>query len=147
VARKPTDYVQFKLRIREALRRKIERAAALRDHSANAEAVWRIERTFEQDEAIAEAARDMEVREAEIQEQWRQHIEEEARRKAKYEASLRDSAILNIILRDQPLLRTVARLLDDEDNPRWRDTPESRKAFADRLHGIIVNNEFSGDDE
>ena len=46
MARRPTEYVQFKLRIRESLRRKIEKAAELRDHSANAEAVWRIERTF-----------------------------------------------------------------------------------------------------
>ena len=147
MARKPTEYVQFKLRIRESLRRKIERAAELRNHSANAEAVWRIERTFDQDEAIAEATKDMEAREAELQEEWRRHFEEEAKKKAKYEASLRDSAILDVILKNQPLLRTVARLLDDENNPQWMATLEGRKAVADRLHTIIINNEFLGDDE
>src|SRR3954447_14861831 len=50
MARKPTDYVQFKLRIRESLRRRIEKAAAKKKVSANAEAIERIEKTFVQDE-------------------------------------------------------------------------------------------------
>jgi hypothetical protein len=47
MARKPTDYVQFKLRIRESLRRKIENAAAKQKHSANAEAVQRLSESFD----------------------------------------------------------------------------------------------------
>ena len=49
MARKATEFVQFKLRVREALRKKIEREATLSDHSANAEAVERLERSFERD--------------------------------------------------------------------------------------------------
>jgi hypothetical protein len=53
MARKPTEYVQFKLRIRESLRRKIEKAAEKRAISANAEAVDRLEITFREEEASA----------------------------------------------------------------------------------------------
>jgi len=147
MARKPTDYLQVKVRMREALRRKLERAAELRKHSANAEAIWRIERTFAQDENIAAAAKTMEAREAELREMFEREVAERARQEERFKASLRDSTILNIILRNQPLLRAVARLLDDEDNPQWRETSEGRRALADRLHSIIVNNEFDGDEE
>jgi hypothetical protein len=46
VARKPAEFVQFKLRIREGLRRDLEREARKKDHSANQEAVDRLERSF-----------------------------------------------------------------------------------------------------
>jgi hypothetical protein len=42
VARKPTDTVQLKLRFPEALRRRLERQAALKKHSMNAEIVDRL---------------------------------------------------------------------------------------------------------
>jgi hypothetical protein len=51
MARKPTEFVQFKLRIREGLRREIERAAKKKAISANAEAVERLEQSFKADAA------------------------------------------------------------------------------------------------
>jgi hypothetical protein len=47
MARKPTDIVQYKLRIRESLRRRIEQAAKKNGVSANQEMVGRLERSFE----------------------------------------------------------------------------------------------------
>jgi hypothetical protein len=44
--RKETDFVQFKLRIREGLRRRIQREAEKKKISANAEAVERLEKSF-----------------------------------------------------------------------------------------------------
>jgi hypothetical protein len=54
MARKATDFVQFKLRIREGLRRKIERSAEKKKISANAEAVELLEAAFENEEHIGE---------------------------------------------------------------------------------------------
>jgi len=45
--RKPTDIVQYKLRIRESLRRRIEHAAKKRGLSANQEMAIRLEHSFE----------------------------------------------------------------------------------------------------
>jgi hypothetical protein len=56
-SRKPTEFVQFKLRVREGLRKRIEREAKRRDESANNEAVRRLEESFEFEEDIAELAR------------------------------------------------------------------------------------------
>jgi hypothetical protein len=145
MARKSTDYVQFKLRIRESLRRKIERAAEKKAISANAEAVERIEKTFAEEERQLAFEKEMDERREELDAQYREYHEEQARKDAEYEAALRDSLILNIILREQPLLRRIAMEIDVE--PEWRDSVEMRKALADRLHQIIVSNDFSGDDE
>ena len=49
MARKPTDIVQYKLRIRESLRRRIEQAAKKNGVSANQEMVSRLARSFEQE--------------------------------------------------------------------------------------------------
>jgi hypothetical protein len=49
VAKKPTEFTQFKLRIREGLRREIEKAAKKKGRSANSEAVARLEKSFEAD--------------------------------------------------------------------------------------------------
>jgi hypothetical protein len=46
MARKPTDYVQFKLRIRQSLLKQIQKEAEKKKHSANNEAVERLERSF-----------------------------------------------------------------------------------------------------
>jgi len=53
--RKPTAIVQYKLRIREALRRRIEAAAKARRVSANAEMAQRLEQSFEQREHVSVA--------------------------------------------------------------------------------------------
>jgi hypothetical protein len=50
MARKPTDTVQLKLRFPEALRRQLERAAAPKDESMNAEIVHRLEESFRTEE-------------------------------------------------------------------------------------------------
>jgi len=47
MARKGTEWVQFKLRIREGLRREIEREAKKKARSANNEASERLEKSFE----------------------------------------------------------------------------------------------------
>jgi hypothetical protein len=50
MARKPTDYVQFKLRVRRSLLLKIQREAEKKKHSANTEAVERLEESFVRNE-------------------------------------------------------------------------------------------------
>lgn len=50
MAKKPTDYVQFKLRVRRALLVKIQREAEKKKHSANTEAVNRLEESFDRSE-------------------------------------------------------------------------------------------------
>jgi hypothetical protein len=63
--RKPTDIVQLKLRLREDLRRKLEREAARKKHSLNTEMVERLNESFSRDaaEVVTEAmARDFHAR-------------------------------------------------------------------------------------
>ena len=50
MTKRPTDIVPTMLRIREELRKRIEREAKKRDHSLNAEMVDRLERSFGRDE-------------------------------------------------------------------------------------------------
>jgi predicted nuclease with TOPRIM domain len=57
-SRKPTDYVQFKLRIRQSLLKQLQREAAKKKHSANNEAVERLERSFANE---AKELRDSEI--------------------------------------------------------------------------------------
>jgi Arc-like DNA binding domain len=47
--RKKTDIVQFKLRIREALRRRLEAVARAEERSLNSEIAHRLEKSFEQE--------------------------------------------------------------------------------------------------
>jgi hypothetical protein len=144
MARKPTEYVQFKLRIRESLRRKIEKAAEKKARSANAEAVERIEQTFEEEERWEAHHKDLEASQAELDEQQREWYAELARREAVEQAALRDSLVLNMMIESRRgsahLVRTLVRALGD--NPEWAETPESKQAFADRLHRYIMNNDF-----
>ena len=140
MARKPTEYVQFKLRIRESLRRKIEKAAEKKAHSANAEAVERIEQTFEEEERWEAHHKEMEERRAEVEEEERQWHEEQAREKAEHEAALRDSRVLNILVggdENARLLRLM--ILGMGNNPEWAATPESRQAFADKVRHFLVS--------
>jgi hypothetical protein len=50
MAKKPTDVVQFKLRVRRSLLQKIQREAEKKKHSANTEAVNRLEESFDRSE-------------------------------------------------------------------------------------------------
>jgi hypothetical protein len=54
VARKPTDIVKLQLRLPEALRRRLERAAKAHDRSMNTEIVLRLEEAFQMDELNAQ---------------------------------------------------------------------------------------------
>jgi hypothetical protein len=147
MARKPTDYVQVKVRMREALRRKLERAAEKKKISTNAEAVERIEYTFAEEEEHEAQRKYMEEEREEINEQQRQYYEEQARLEERHKAALRDSKILNMMVEfkypSALLLRVLAR--EAVANPEWASTPESRGAFADRLHSIITTRDFTGD--
>jgi uncharacterized membrane protein YheB (UPF0754 family) len=49
MARRATETVQTNLRMKESLRRKLEREAQKRGHSFNREILWRIEESFEKD--------------------------------------------------------------------------------------------------
>ncbi len=61
VARKPTDTVKLQLRLDEALRRQLERAARANDHSMNSEIIHRLERSFHSDRAVDAVAMAMEL--------------------------------------------------------------------------------------
>jgi Arc-like DNA binding domain len=56
MARKPTDEVQLKLRFSEALRRRLERAAARNNRSMNTEIIHRLGQSFERAELPAAKA-------------------------------------------------------------------------------------------
>jgi hypothetical protein len=146
---KLTDIVPVKLRMREALRRKLERGAQLRGHSANAEAVWRIERTFDQDDQYAVDIKKMEEREAALQEMYRDQVEEQTRKEADLKAALRDTKILNMMIDNQyaggMLLRSLAREI--AHHPDWADNESNRRAFAERMRLIIADNVFTEDEE
>jgi hypothetical protein len=55
MASKPTDYVQFKLRVRQSLVKRLQKEAGKKKHSANIEAVERLEQSFANE---AQATRD-----------------------------------------------------------------------------------------
>jgi hypothetical protein len=146
IARKATELVPTMLRIRESLRKRLERAAKSNAVSINQEITTRLERTFTQDEEIEAQTEKMEEREAELREMYREHIEEQARKEADLAAALRDTKILNMMVENQypggMLLRSVAREITDQ--PNWAETAETRQAFAEKLHWIITNNLFTG---
>jgi hypothetical protein len=58
MARKPTDMVQLKLRFSEALRRRLERAAARNNRSMNTEIIHRLQGSFAFEAGTAQASRD-----------------------------------------------------------------------------------------
>jgi len=83
MARKSSDIVQFKLRIREELRRRLERAADTHDVSINHEMASRLERSFDHDTArtLEMIARDIEINWALFGERFlRLHFEAETAR-------------------------------------------------------------------
>src|SRR4051794_26708753 len=72
MARKPTEYVQFKLRVREGLRAKIEREAKKRGESTNNEAVERLEKSFEAEQRMAAFTEQFEARIDDWRQRWEQ---------------------------------------------------------------------------
>ena len=76
MGRPKTAIVGIKLRMREPLRKKLEVAAKARGVSLNAEAVARLERTFEM-EMVADVIRDvMAESNAEQAVQWQRRLEQ-----------------------------------------------------------------------
>ncbi len=122
MARKPTEFVQFKLRIREGVRRDIEREAKRKAHSTNQEAVLRLEQSFEEDARRASE---------------KLHIE-------------RDAEVLNLLVgRNQAaadLLRNI--VFELQSNPKWDEKKATRKKMADHIHAFIYPPEvFEGNEQ
>jgi hypothetical protein len=143
MARKPTDYVQFKLRIREALRRKLEREAEKKKISTNAEAVERIEYTFAEEEEREAHLKELEEHSEEINRQQQEYYEYEAKKEAEFEAALRDSKLLRRLIggdENAEVLNLV--FLGLANNPNWVACPESRKALADKVHNFLISTDF-----
>jgi hypothetical protein len=140
MARKPTDYVQVKVRMREALRRQLEKAAEKKKISANAETIERIERTFVLDERVRRVEESLENADATLQRLLQEQAAEEARENAVYQAVFADSLVLKTLVGGEEnagLLRLM--ILGLGNNPKWAATPESRKDFADKVHHFIIS--------
>ena len=145
MARKPTDFVQFKLRIREGLRRKIEREAEKKKISANAEAVERIERTFKEEEWMEAQQKAFKVYEAE---HLRAFVEQQAREEEELKTALRDSNLLRSLVGGDANARLLRMMvLGLGNNPDWTATPDSRKALADKVHNFLMSVELSKEAE
>jgi hypothetical protein len=126
--------------MREALRRKLEREAEKKKISANAEALDRIERTFEQEEREEAQYQDLQESQEVFDEMQRQYYEEQARERATINAALRSAEVLNVLVggdENAQLLRLM--ILGLGNNPGWAATPESRKALADKVHHFLVS--------
>ena len=142
-ARKPTDLVPTMLRIREGLRKKLERSAKGRAVSVNQEITERIERTFAEEEEWEAHAKDVEERREEIERHEREWYEEQARERALHGAALRDSQVLQALIggdENAKVLRLM--FLGLANNPNWVATPDSRKALADKVHNFLVSTDF-----
>jgi hypothetical protein len=75
MARKPTDEVQLKLRFSEALRRRLERAAARNHRSMNTEIIHRLDWSFGYEAGSAEAVRQMRKRAEETVPEMREKLD------------------------------------------------------------------------
>jgi uncharacterized lipoprotein len=147
VARKPTDYVQFKLRIRESLRRKIERAAEKKKHSANAEAVELIERAFDEELLWAERAYEMAERKSEIQQMERDWFLAEATREAEANANARDAQLFHRLAGSDDGSRLIIRILMKLGaDPNWSKSVSSRQKLADEILPLILDVETTEGD-
>jgi len=145
MARKPTDFVQFKLRIREGLRRKIEREAEKKKISANAEAVERIERTFKGEEWMEAQQKAFKVYEAE---HLRAFVEQQAREEEELKTALRDSNLLRSLVGGDANARLLRMMvLGLGNNPDWTATPDSRNALAEKVHNFLMSVELSKEAE
>jgi hypothetical protein len=141
MARKPTDYVQVKIRMREALRRKLEREAEKKKHSANNEALERIEWTFRQEEEWEEQQKWMDERHDEQNAREEAWFKAEAQREAEYKAALRDSQLLTRLAGSDAtaeVLRFIV-IRFGASEPEWAATAEGRKTVADEIHSYIMS--------
>jgi hypothetical protein len=120
MARKPTEYVQFKLRIRESLRRRIEREAEKKEQSANNEAVERLERSFLRDEQTAAE---------------KTHTEKNAQA---FEWMVGSNEAATDLLRKM--------IFELQSHPEWDGNKAGRKRMADKIHAFIYPPEIFGKD-
>jgi hypothetical protein len=148
MTRNPTDYVEVKIRMRVAMRRKLEREAEKKKISANAEALERIEKTFSDEGWFEARHKELEIERDKIvkrAEELGKELGLKGAAQMAAQAAQRDSTILNMMIENRRgsayLLRTLARELGA--NPEWATTPESKKDFADHLHQYIMNNDFA----
>lgn len=120
MARKATEYVQFKLRIREGLRARLEREADKKEHSTNHEAVLRLEQSFVRDEH---------------RNRERSHIE-------------KDAEVLNLMIGNNEAAADALRsiVFEMQSHPKWDESIAGRQAMADRVHAILFP-QFEGDEQ
>ncbi|WP_198164053.1 Arc family DNA-binding protein [Bradyrhizobium jicamae] len=136
MARKPTEFVQLKLRIRESLRRRLERRATKEDRSTNAEAVKRLEDSLDHEDRLDAFAKEgfrMEERHV----QWR---EEKAREEEKAKADRLDARLFRNLTQSIPSLPVLIDLLPLlKGNPDWQKTEYGRRQMAAKVAEIILN--------
>lgn len=145
--KKSTELVPLMLRLRESLRKKLERAAKSERLSLNAEVTRRLENTFREDEENERQWKWIKEQEKHVEEEQRQFWEERAREDAEEEAARRDSRVLKALVagdENARLLRLM--ILGLGNNPEWAATPESRKALADKVHHFLVSTDFNKGD-
>ncbi len=146
-AKKPTDIIPMMVRMREALRRKLERSADLHEQSINAEINWRLDRSIAHDEAIEEAAEEMSAREDQLQKWHEEWIKEQTRKEEEYKNALRDHRLLTMMVGDQDnvdLIKTLMYLIND--NEGWNTSDDKRIELADKIHSFLIsaNDIFQG---
>lgn len=108
MAKKSTAIVPTMLRIREDLRKRLEREAKKRDHSLNAEMAERLEKSF---------------------------------------AATRDSAIIDMLVRNDDVSSKLLRDIADEiaKHPDWSDSEADREDLLRWLSVVIHGKEPQGE--
>ena len=148
VSRKASDVVQLsKVRMRETLRRKLERDARRNKTTLNAQIVRRIEDSFLDEEKEEYLRKELENRDHVTEAdplKWyiRGEIEKAKARDTAIEiekAKARDTAILDLLVgkneASADLLRGVA--LQLQAKPEWSSSEAGRKELADKI-GLLV---------
>ena len=146
--RKKTDIVQLsKIRMREELRQKLAKDAERRVKTLNAVIVERLEWSFADEEQWEAQQKEMEENKEAFQKQEHEWLVEQERERNLHAAALRDSRILNMMVEFKYPGALLLRLLAREiaNNTDWAATADSKRAFADQVHSIITDRNFSGD--
>jgi di/tripeptidase len=151
MVRKPTEYVQFKLRVREGLRRNLEREAKKKAQSANNEAVERLEKSFEIDERISQLRDVWTERFEDLKKQSREAAEEATAALAElqganlelersYAQAEMAATMIDVLLgkneASSNLLRRIA--LELANSPDWSSSRAGTEAMAERLRSVCI---------
>ena len=141
MARKPTEFVQFKLRIREALRRKIERDAEKKAISANAEAIERLEASYEVDRRTDEQAQALQRQLLDNQKKLEETQATARRLELTVQQADQTLKIISALTGNNPasyhLIQRVA--IEAATNPEWDRSESGRQAIAVKIYAYIVN--------